>query len=86
MKIEKYIFYILFFIKRSLRKEKYPEQLDELFASAHVDIDSFSICFTCCEALLSHGYSNEAYKLARILAQQLLQVFFKICFNFKHFF
>ncbi|KAI1726254.1 zinc finger SWIM domain-containing protein 4 [Ditylenchus destructor] len=54
------------------RRERYVDEVEELFASAHSDQNTFSIRFACCESLLGHGYAQETLILAKQLTCELL--------------
>lgn len=53
-------------------RKSYTDELDALFASAHSELNTFTIRFAFCEALYTHGYAKEAFQLAYELALELL--------------
>lgn len=57
----------------SQSRKSFTDELDAFFASAHSELNAFSVRFAFCEALASHGYNKEAFRLAKELAMELLQ-------------
>lgn len=52
----------------------YPKNdVDELFAIAHVQQSNWDIKFARCEALMSHGYAHQACVMAVELAEEMLR-------------
>ncbi|KHN87654.1 Zinc finger SWIM domain-containing protein 8 [Toxocara canis] len=47
--------------------------VDELFARAHVQQSNWDVKFARCEALMSHGYTQEACRMAVELAEEMVE-------------
>ncbi|KAK6110582.1 hypothetical protein QQG55_40330 [Brugia pahangi] len=58
----------------TLSNMNYPKNdVDELFAIAHVQQSNWDIKFARCEALMSHGYAHQACVMAVELAEEMLR-------------
>lgn len=63
--------FLKFLMFNFLSRKSYTEELDALFASAHSELNPFTIRFAFCEALNTHGYVKEASQVAYELAIEL---------------
>lgn len=57
-----------------LRNDAFDDELDTVFARAHIEFDSLMLRFTYCEALYGHGFFRAAMLLAKELSKELFQL------------
>jgi hypothetical protein len=51
--------------------EREMQEVNELFAKAHEEMDSMQKLFACCEAMVCYGFQNEAQLVAEKLATEM---------------